>query len=93
MYMSKEAMKKMLICIAAEVAVVNFGKHDGVVNIMKEFVDWDLYHIHCTNHQLELSSKESFKKDSIFNDLKEMKLFRDGSKSWRIYQVPVDAMG
>ena len=71
MYMSEEAMKKMLLCTAADGAAVNFGKHHGAANIMKELVGWDLYHIPCTNHQLELSIKESFKKKSGFNDLKE----------------------
>ena len=88
----------MLICIAADGARVNFGKHHGAVNIMKELVGWDLYHIHCTNHQLKLSIKESFKKENAFNDLKEMldtlyQLFRNSGKSWRIYQVLADAMG
>ena len=36
--MSEEAMKKMLICIAADGAAVNFGKHQGAVNIIKELV-------------------------------------------------------
>ena len=66
-----EAMKKML-CITVDGAAVNFGKHHGAVNIMKELVGWDLYRIRCTNHQLELSIKESFKKEGAFNDLKEM---------------------
>ena len=65
-------MKKMLICIAADGAAVNFGKHHDTVNIMKELVGLDVYCIHCTNHQLELSIKESFKKKSAFNDLKEV---------------------
>ena len=81
MYKSEEAMKKMLICTAADGAAVNFGKQHGAVNITKELVDWDLYHIPCTNHQLELSIKESFKKKSSFNDLKEKldRLFRNSS--------------
>ena len=70
--MSEEDMKKMLICIAADGAAVNFGKHHGAVNTMKELVGWDLYRIHCTKHQFELSIKKSFKKESTFNDLKEM---------------------
>ena len=95
--MSEEAMKKMLICIAIDGAAVNFGKHHGAVNIMKELVGWYLYRIHCTNHQLELSIKESFKKESAFNDLKEMldtlyHLFRNNSKSCRIYHVLADTM-
>ena len=55
--MSEEAMKKMLICIAADGAAVNFGKHHGAVNTMKELVGWDLYCIHCTNHQFELNNE------------------------------------
>ena len=97
-YMSEVATKKMLICIAADGAAVNFGKHHGVVNIIKDLVGWDLYHYHCKNYQLELSIKESFKKKSTFNDLREMldilyRLIRNSSKSWRIYEVLADAMG
>ena len=76
-YMSEETMKKMFICIAADRAAASFGKHHGAVNVMKELVGWDLYRIHCANHQLELSIKESFKKESTFNDLKEMLVFRN----------------
>ena len=64
--MSEEAMKKMLICIAADGAAVNFGKHHGAVNTMKELVGWDLYCIHCTNHQLELSIKKKLQKREHF---------------------------
>ena len=70
LYMSEKAMKKMLICIVAGGEAVNSGKHHGVVNIMKELVGWDIYYIHYTNHQLELSIKKSFKKESVFNILK-----------------------
>ena len=85
-YMSEEAMKKMLICIAADGAAVNFGKHHDTLNIMKHLVGWDLYCIYCTNHQLKVSIKGSFKNKSTFNDLKEMldtlyRLFKNGSKS------------
>ena len=98
MNMSEEAMKKMFICVASHGAAVNFGKHHGAVNIMRELVGWDLYCIHCTNHQLELSTKESFKKKSTFSDFKEMldtlyQLFRNSSKNWKIYQVLGDATG
>ena len=55
-------MKKMLICIRANMAVVTFGQHHVAVNIMMELVKWDLYCIHCTNHQLEPRIKESFKR-------------------------------
>ena len=60
--MSEEAMKKMLICIRADISVVTFGQHHVVLNIMMEVVDWDLYCTHCTNHQLKPSIKESFKR-------------------------------
>ena len=58
----RKAMKKMLICIRANMAVVTFGQHHVAVNIMMELVKWDLYCIHCTNHQLEPRIKESFKR-------------------------------
>ena len=71
-YMSEQAMKKMLICIVVGGEAVNSGKDHGVVNIIKELVGWDIYYIHYTIHQLQLSIKKSLKKESVFNILKEM---------------------
>ena len=91
-YIDEADLKQMLVCMAADGASVNFGKYNGALNKMAEFVGWDVFRIHCANHRLELSMKDSFKENNAFANIQEMldvlfRLFRNSGKSWRIYQL------
>ena len=96
-YIEGEKLKQMLICMAADGAAVNFGRYNGALKLMADFVDWEVFRVHCVNHRLELSMKDAFNENKAFSDIKEMldvlyRLFRNSGKSWRIYQLLAEKM-
>ena len=97
LYVDAEKFKQMLICLTADGASVNFGKYNGALKLMSEFVGWEVFRIHCANHRLELSMKDAFIENNTFLEIKEMldtlyRMFRNSGKSWRLYQLVGESM-
>ena len=80
-YISEAKLKDMLVCMAVDGASVNFGKYNGALNMMVEFIGQEVFRIHCANHRLDAFANIQEMLDVLF------RLFRNSRKSWRIYQL------
>ena len=74
------------VYLVADGASVNFCVKSGALKCMAELRDWDLPIIHCLNHSLELTMKDSYMSDISFEKAQEMlgtshRLFRNSSKT------------
>ena len=67
---SEEEVKSMLLIVCADWASVNFGRHNGALTQLKEWVGYPLLLMHCLTHRLELAIKDTFEQDKSFLDLK-----------------------
>ena len=80
-YISEAKLKDMLVCMAVDGGSVNFGKYNGALNMMAEFIGQEVFRIHCANHRLDAFANIQEMLDVLF------RLFRNSRKSWRIYQL------
>ena len=89
LYIDQELLKKMLVCLTTDVAVVNFGRLRGALARMCDHVDWDALRFHCFNHNLEFGIKDAYKYHSAFENIEStlttlFYLFKSSGKSWRV---------
>ena len=77
---------------SADGACVNFGKYNDALNIMAEFVRWEVFQIHCANDRLELSIKDSFKENDAFGNIQERN-FKEGSMYSSIFSIIAEKAG
>ena len=60
--MKREA-KSMLLIVCADGVIVNFGRHNGALNQLKEWVGHLLRLMHCPTHRIELGIKDAFEQN------------------------------
>ena len=98
LYIDRETLTKMLVCLTTDGAAVNFGRVKGALTRMLELLEWDALKFHCFNHNLELGIKDSYRVESSFENIQStlitlFYLFKNSGKSWRLFRVVGETLG
>ena len=94
-FLEFEELKKKVVCLCADGASVNMGRHKGALNQLSEMMDTSPYILYCFTHNLELAIKDSYKREKAFEEVKDVlfKMMKDSGKTWRIFQEIGERIG
>ena len=93
-----EVLRKKITCLCADGAAVNMGRKRGALIQLSDYGDVPPpYIIHCLNHNLELTIKDSYSKIQEFEEIKEslhilFKMMKDSAKTWAAFWVVSDRL-
>ena len=88
-----EVLRKKITCLCADGAAVNMGRKRGALIQLSDYGDVPPpYIIHCLNHNLELTIKDSYSKIQEFEEIKEslhilFKMMKDSGKTGDVLWV------